>query len=273
VRASGGRSFLTRTKLAIALLLLGGLAAAAVELYERGWIRINHPSRGRYPVQGVDVSHHQGPVDWEAVRDAGIEFAFIKASEGADHRDRQFTRSWDRAGQAGLARGAYHFFTFCSPGGAQAENFVAAVGGSFGELPPAVDVEFAGNCRQWESVERIRGELGVFLARVEAEAGRPPIVYATAQAYNRILDGRFDAHPSWSRSLFGRPRVPPSGRWLFWQFADNGRVPGVATRVDLDVFAGSRTDFEALLDGSQALDREARTAGAVPVSEATSPMR
>jgi lysozyme len=80
----------------------------------------------------------------------GDHLAFIKSSEGADHRPRIRTELGG-ALQAGVARGAYHFFTFCTPGAAQAENFIAAVGGSFGELPPVADVEFAGNCRQWRA--------------------------------------------------------------------------------------------------------------------------
>lgn len=231
----------------LAFLALAAGAAGVLELYERGLIRFNYPSSARYPVRGVDVSHHQGPVDWVAVRSEGIRFAFIKASEGADHRDREFPRNWDAAREAGLARGAYHFFTFCAPGAAQAENFLSALGGAFGELPPVADVEFSGNCQRWESIEHIRAELRAFLARLEASAGVRPILYFTGSAHRRILDGHFESYPVWPRSMVLGPSESRFGPWLFWQFADNGRVPGVRSLVDLNVFRGSEEEFQSLV--------------------------
>lgn len=238
----------------LALVVLAVAALAASWLHERGLIRVNYPSTVRFPIRGIDVSHHQGPIDWPAVRSAGITFAFIKSSEGADHRDREFGRNWEGALQAGVARGAYHFFTFCTPGAAQAENFIAAVGGSFGELPPVADVEFAGNCRQWESIDRIREELRTFLARLEESARVRPVLYFTADAHARILDGHFDAHPIWPRSVLLPLSDSRFGSWLFWQFADNGRVPGIDTLVDLNVFRSTRLEFESLVASGRAAD-------------------
>ena len=222
--------------------LVFALIVATGALYGRGLLWWFYPSLAKYPVRGIDVSHHQGAVDWGAVRGGGVTFAFIKASEGTDRRDRRFARNWDYAGRAGVARGAYHFFTFCSPGGLQADNFIAAVAGRFGELPAAADVEFAGNCRRWESIERIRGELRVFLDQVEAASGRRPVLYFTADAHARVLDGYFQGYPTWPRSVLFTPADLPVGRWLFWQFADNGRVAGISTPVDMDVFRATRGD-------------------------------
>ena len=238
----------------LALLVLAIAVVAASSLHERGLLRFNYPSTARYPVRGIDVSHHQGQIEWPAVRAAGVAFAFIKASEGADHRDREFGRNWDGARQAGVARGAYHFFTFCTPGAAQAENFISAVGGSFGELPPVADVEFAGNCRQWESIDRIREELRSFLERLEESAQARPVLYFTADAHARILQGHFDGYPIWPRSVLLPLRESRFGSWLFWQFADNGRVPGIDTLVDLNVFRSARADFDSLVASGRAAD-------------------
>jgi lysozyme len=117
------------------LAALAGLAfliASLYLLYTRGFVRFNYPSAARFPIRGIDVSHHQGAIDWTAVKAARVEFAFIKASEGGDFRDREFARNWEAARKAGVVRGAYHFFTFCTPGLAQADNFVATIGGSPG---------------------------------------------------------------------------------------------------------------------------------------------
>ncbi|HET6369970.1 MAG TPA: GH25 family lysozyme, partial [Nitrospiria bacterium] len=157
-----------------------GIVVALVGLlvvYRDGLLRLNYPSVHRFPVRGIDVSHHQGEIDWPAVAGAGTEFAFIKATEGRDFRDSNFTANWQAAGRAGIARGAYHFFTFCTDGAAQAANFIATVSPPGGELPPVADVEFGGNCEKWESVSVIRSHLTSFLAAIERTYTRRPVIY------------------------------------------------------------------------------------------------
>src|SRR6185295_7868151 len=104
---------------AAALLILG---PPLVRFYAPYW----HPSDGLYPRQGIDVSHYQGRIDWAALPAQGVDFAYIKASEGGDLRDDAFQANWAGARRAGIARGAYHYFTLCRPGAAQAANFIAA---------------------------------------------------------------------------------------------------------------------------------------------------
>ena len=123
----------------VAVLLVGG---AAIWLYAQHW----HPSEHSYPFQGIDVSRHQGTIDWQDLPRQGVDFAYIKASEGGDFRDTRFKTNWRAAGGAGIGRGAYHFFTLCRSGADQAANFLAAVPSDSGALPPAVDLEFGGNC-------------------------------------------------------------------------------------------------------------------------------
>src|SRR3990172_4519727 len=94
-----------------------------------------------YPVVGIDVSNHQGVIDWPKVRASGIAFAYIKATEGGDFRDKSFERNWQDSAKAGMPRGAYHFFTACKSGAEQAGNFIAAVPRESGSLPPVIDVE------------------------------------------------------------------------------------------------------------------------------------
>ena len=235
-------------RLAVVTLLAAAAAASlalAWALHERGYLRVNYPSSTEFPVHGIDVSHHQGVIDWVAVRADGYEFALIKATEGRDHVDRQFQRNWEGARDAGLLRGAYHFFTFCSPGRAQASHFASVVG-EFGELPPVADVEFVGNCKSWTSLAQIRAELHEFLDVLEEASGRRPAIYFTGEAFDRILAGDFDADAIWLRAVFGGPSGPAASRWRFWQFADNGRVSGVKTLVDLNVFRGTRAELESL---------------------------
>ncbi|MCP4386368.1 MAG: lysozyme, partial [Hyphomicrobiales bacterium] len=80
------------------------VAAGAVYLY----IRHYEPDRARFPVRGIDVSHHQGTIDWDAVVNDDIAFAWVKVSEGGDHRDREFERNIAEANRVGLPVGIYH---------------------------------------------------------------------------------------------------------------------------------------------------------------------
>src|SRR5262245_20104351 len=98
-------------------------------------------------VIGVDVSNHQGYIDWPTLARTDVAFAYIKATEGGDFRDRRFQANWEGAKRAGLPRGAYHFFTQCRSGADQARNFIAAVPREEGALPPVVDLEHMGPCR------------------------------------------------------------------------------------------------------------------------------
>src|SRR5512133_181864 len=106
--------------------ILGCAGAAAAFGLERGCWRLNHPDPARLPLWGVDVSHHQGPIDWPRVAsEPHLAFAFIKATEGGDWTDPRFAANWRGARAAGLLVGAYHYFTFCRPPLDQARHFLA----------------------------------------------------------------------------------------------------------------------------------------------------
>lgn len=203
------------------------------------------PSAERYPVRGIDVSHHQGRIDWPLVKASGHAFAFIKASEGADFRDRRFQENWRGARAAGLVTGAYHFFTFCAPGLLQAENFLAVAPREGVALPAAVDVEYTGNCAGWESLDDVRRELYIFIRHSEAQLGQSLLIYTSEDVWRELVPPELHRHRYWLRSLWGQP----SGAldWRFWQFSDTGAVPGVRGPVDLDVFAGDAPAWAAFV--------------------------
>jgi lysozyme len=225
---------------------IAAAAAVTAVLAVVGFIRWNRPGLDRFPVRGIDVSHHQGEIDWGQVGEVDLHFAFIKATEGGDFLDTRFGENWKAAAEAGLVRGAYHFFTFCTPGALQAEHYLAVVPPSVGTLPPGVDVEFAGNCKSWTTIELIREELEVFLEQLEAAWGRAPILYITSESEDRIIRGHFDRYPKWVRSVFFRPggREP---EWQFWQYTDDGTVPGIDTPVDMNIYRGQPEELSALM--------------------------
>ena len=224
--------------LGLASLVLACFIAAGGYLYFKAF----SPDRSKYPVRGIDVSHHQGQIDWRRVAADDVAFAVIKATEGGDHVDDAFSTNLREARAAGLAVGAYHFFTFCRPGADQAKNFISVVPHDQPLLPPVVDIEFGGNCPQRPTPEQLRAELAAFLTPVEAAFGKPAIVYLTDEA-EQVYAGRIAARPLWLRSLL---QEPDRDDWVYWQYHNKGRVDGINGDVDLNVLQGGPAVLAAL---------------------------
>lgn len=199
-----------------------------------------------FPVRGIDVSHHQGAVDWTEVRRAGtVDFVFLKATEGTTHRDRRFSRNWKQARAQGLRVGAYHYLTLCADGASQAEHFIGRVPKVAGGLPPVVDIEPDTRCNRGSRLLGVAGVVQDWLTAVEAHYGRTPIVYTSSSFYRSHLAGaELDAH-LWAAGYSREPRTP--GRdWLFWQYTDRGALAGISGPVDHNVFRGTVDELDAL---------------------------
>lgn len=234
-----------RQLLTMAALVAGGAAAVFVtRLLLPEWpdAPTHQPPKfpSRYAVRGIDVSHHAGQIDWAQVAAAGVHFAWLKASEGADLRDRRFVENARGAQDAGLLVGPYHFFTFCRSGEEQARHYLEVIAEVPRTLPAAVDVESVGNCANPPDPSVIRQQLEVFLETVERTLGERLVVYSISGEGDGLVHGL--ARPRWRRSI-GRE---PVGQWAFWQFDPSARVPGISRAVDLDVFAGERGELEGL---------------------------
>lgn len=210
-----------------------------------------HDWQGRgpdsYPVHGIDVARFQGPIDWRRVRQAGIAFAFIKATEGGDLLDPMFRDHRRGAQRAGIPWGAYHFFYFCRPAAEQARWFIRNVPRSAGSLPHVLDMEwnpYSPTCTRRPDGATVRREAQIFLDMLEAHYGRRPIVYTTPDFYRQTGIGRLPGTEFWLRSVADHPsRVYPGKRWTFWQYTGTGLVPGVSGGVDINVFHGSPEAF------------------------------
>ncbi|MES1204160.1 MAG: GH25 family lysozyme [Pseudomonadota bacterium] len=231
-----GRTFL------FGLIVLVGAVGATLGT---GWL---NPWLSHY-VEGIDVSRHQGAIDWKALAGAGVKFAYIKASEGADHRDDRFAANWRDSAAAGVRRGAYHYFTLCRPGAAQAANFIATVPVEPNALPHAVDVEQKFPCREGPTITDAPGEIAVFLDMLEARYGRRPIIYTTSEFNQNHLDGTLLRERFWLRNLFAQPDFRRDA-WVIWQYRHDGKKPGVQGPVDLNYFRGDEAAFEAFAAGA-----------------------
>ncbi len=218
------------------IVLVLAFAFLAAAIWAEGLFRPRAfpPDRGEFPIRGIDVSHHQGKIDWQRVAANDVAFAIIKATEGGDHVDDTFAENLRQARAAGLAVGAYHFFTFCRPGADQAKNFISVVPRGEPLLPPVVDIEIHGNCPHRPSPAELNAELLAFLGPVEATYGKPAIVYITDEA-GPAYAAHIPVRQRWLRSI----SMPPRGEgWVYWQYLDTGRVDGIDGDVDLNVLKG-----------------------------------
>lgn len=240
-------------KAALVLAILLAAAAAAFALLRwRGWLLFpNETEPARWEVWGVDVSAYQGNVDWTELRRQGVEFAFIKATEGSGMVDRCFAENWENAQTAGVPAGAYHFFSYDSPGETQAENFMVQVPVTPGALPPVVDIEFYGDKAQNPpDRETVREILDPLLEKLESHYGQKPILYVTYRTYKLYIQGAYEDYPLWVT----RPLLAPLDKdWTFWQYSHSARLSGYQgkeERIDLNVFRGSLEELKALGAGN-----------------------
>ena len=247
----GGGVFNWRRPAVMSVTTLVLLAAGGALSYQHGLVRLAYPSVEAFPVWGIDVSHYQGAVDWERVSTDDIRFAYIKASEGGDWRDPFYATNMDGAQANGIRVGAYHFFTLCRRGSEQAQNFLALLPPKI-DLPPVIDLEYGGNCAARPSREEFERELSAFINAIASERGTVPVFYATEDFYTDYLaGGLFASSPLWVRDIVGGLSWPNEGRLVFRQFANNGRVDGIAGPVDLNHFMGSLEEFEAVFPRQQ----------------------
>ncbi len=214
------------------------LAAAAVAM-AAGCDDAQGPSAEAFVIKGLDVSAHNGEIDFAAVREQGYAFAIIKATEGTDWQDRQLTANYARARRAGLKVGLYHFFRFDSPGRLQALNIIRAAASRPSDLPLIIDVERDGNPIGIHS-SRITGALDTCITTLR-DYGFRVMIYTNKQGYQRWIKGRFDDVPLWISSL--DEGSPSDKDWILWQYSHRGRVAGIDGNVDLDAFAGDSAAF------------------------------
>ncbi len=209
-------------------------------------INFGKQSPKKLAVHGVDVSRWQGDIDWAKLRTQGANFAYIKATDGGDHLDPMFKKNWRRAKEAGIKRGAYHFFYWCRTAGEQADWFIRNVPREAGALPPVIDVEYNGesSCKRRLSRAKVLEKMQVFMDKLERHYGQRPIIYTAPDFYRDNLKGEFLDYPFWLRSVAAHPsKVYPGRKWLFWQYSGSGLSHGVNEKIDLNVFHGSEGEW------------------------------
>ncbi|MBF6296206.1 glycoside hydrolase family 25 protein [Nocardia amamiensis] len=199
---------------------------------------------------GPDVSSWQHPdgrmIDWLAVKRAGHDFAMVKATEGLSYVNPYFVTDSLLMFAAGMARGTYHYARPALPPEPQAAMYATVALGQNGplDLPPVLDLEDSGGLAPPALIDWTRR----YLATVQALTGRVPIIYTYPSFWRTAMadTAEFTRYPLWIADYRGNPQPEVPGgwpTWTFWQTTDRGTIPGIAGRVDLNVYSGAQGDL------------------------------
>jgi len=200
--------------------------------------------------QGIDVSHWQGDIKWNLVKNDGFSFVFIKATEGVDYEDRCFSKNIKAAKEAGILVGAYHFCTPASVEDAvnEAEHYIKVIkkygGFDILDLPPVIDIEK----NQGLTKQQISKIVSAWIEKVKEQAKVQPIIYSYTYFIRDYLDESLSDIPLWLARYDSKPPLNYSGwkNWLFLQYTDKGQVNGIKGNVDLNQYSGPRSELESL---------------------------
>lgn len=213
---------------------------------------INYPVG--YEIQGIDISHHQGVINWPQLKADGridkypVRFVMMKATEGANRVDENFHDNFFQSREYGFTRGVYHFYSVHSGANEQARFFIRIVQLENGDLPPVLDVE---NKPEQLSDQQFKDSVLLWLRTVERHYGVKPIVYTNHNFKLRYLsDAAFDEYPYWIAHYYV-DKVQYPGAWKFWQYTDVGRIAGIHGSVDFNVYNGSFYDLRKMTIGSR----------------------
>lgn len=199
--------------------------------------------RSDYLIQGIDVSRYQLQINWPEVAQQDVHFAFVKATEGATHLDTLFHKNWQLIQDAGIRKGAYHFFRPRTDAYQQAIFFIGQVELRNGDLPPVLDIEVLDGTDPRELLPALH----TWLRTVRDYYGIRPVLYTNLKFYNRYLAGHFDDYPLWIARYSEEKPVLACGReWQFWQYGNRGHLPGIEGHVDFNVFYGDWLAFDSL---------------------------
>lgn len=206
---------------------------------------------------GVDISSWQGSINWGSVRSAGIEFAWMKATEGTTYKDPTFSANYLGAYNAGVIRGAYHFARPDVSGGAAQADFFASNGGAWSRdnltLPGVLDIE--GTC-YGKTPAAMQSWILDFYNRYKARTGRDIVIYTSASWWNSCTGGwtgMSARSPLWVAhwTSAGSPSIPQGFPfWTVWQYTSTGSVSGISGNVDRDRFSGDRSRLLALANNT-----------------------
>jgi lysozyme len=195
-----------------------------------GWA----PSRDQYPLQGITVSEEDGAIAWPTLKAMQTNFAYIRASAGAKHRDSRFQENLKGANAQGIRAGAMHEYSLCRLASDQASAFVTTVPRNPDNLPPALSLAFHDNCSDRPGRSLVLAELNTLINQIESHAGKPVILRITPEfeeAY-RISEGI--SRTVWLTGSYFPPDYAAKP-WVMWQANAMHTIKGAANPVRWNV--------------------------------------
>ena len=205
-----------------------------------------------YEIHGIDISHYQGKIDWEQLKNARMKgcpgrFVIIKSTEGSSRLDENFRENFNQARDFGFIRGVYHFWSNKSTAREQAYYFLDQVHLTDGDLPPVLDIEHKPTDK---SVEDFQRDVLTWLHIVEDKYHVKPIIYTYYKFKEQYLSAPvFEDYPYWIAHYYV-DKVQYKGKWKFWQHTDVGKLPGIKGYVDFNIYNGSYYELKQLCIGS-----------------------
>lgn len=220
-----------------------------------------------YAVQGVDVSHFEGDIDWQKLANAPLRFAYMKASEGSSFKDDKFEKNWYNAREAGLIPGAYHVFSFCQPAMKQFDLINRVVPKDGPSMPIAIDIEWVHgpaihgeeSCKDIPTIRKSLRELEQLL---RSTYGKKPILHGFTSTFADLIDQDF-SNAIWLQDFRkirdqSGPALLGNNAWSIWQYTSKAIIPGISSPADVNAFFGTKADFEKFVKTG---DNIAKSAG------------
>ncbi len=191
---------------------------------------------------GVDVSHFDGDIDFEVMKQSGVHFVYMKATQGTGFIDPKYSTNAEQATETKLVHGAYHFYQPNEDPIAQAKFFLKTIEPNQHGLPPALDVEITADT----TPEEIKAGVKQWLAYVEKVTQCQPMLYSNGSYWQTNLGAEFNDYPFWLAD-YSETMSPPPGlnNIHLWQHSDEGSVGGIVGNVDLDVWVASEVRCNA----------------------------
>jgi lysozyme len=202
------------------------------------------------PIRGIDVSHHNGHINWNAVDKEQAKFVYCKASQGKNFKDELLQTNFNELERLNILRGAYHFFTFKDiTAQQQVDNFLGC-GIDFskkGVLPAVLDIEWQASPELNNFVKDNKTacvtKIKDWLTSVEKATKKKPIIYTAKSFWSDYLGNPtgFESYPLWVASYRNdAPSLPATWTdYLIWQYTESGNVGGIVGQLDKNLLKGN----------------------------------